>query len=109
MSKITSINKALMNNIRLIRLTSGEEILVHVVSDTESRLFVTDPVLLIPNNKQIGFMPYMSYCDMDSMEIKQDHIMFNLAPTEDLAGQYQEMIKGPNVIQLNESPGKIIT
>jgi hypothetical protein len=43
------------------------------------------------------------------MVIKKEYIMFNLAPTEDLAGQYQEMIKGPNVIQLNESPGKIIT
>lgn len=98
-----------MNNIRLIRLTSGEEILVHVIHDMPMSITVTDPVLLIPDAGKIGFMPYMSYCEIDDMVIKKEYIMFNLAPTEDLAGQYQEMIKGPNVIQLNESPGKIIT
>ena len=30
--------------------------------------------------------------------------MFNLMPTEDLKGQYREMIEGTNKIQLNETP-----
>ena len=93
-----------MNEIKLIRLTSGEEILVYVVNESGLTLTVTNPVLLIPNNKQIGFMPYMSYCEMESMTIKKDHIMFNLMPTEDLKGQYREMIEGTNKIQLNETP-----
>jgi|TARA_R110000803_G_scaffold78187_5_gene143325 hypothetical protein len=93
-----------MNKIKLIRLTSGEEILVYVVNESGLTLTVTNPVLLIPNNKQIGFMPYMSYCEMESMTIKKDHIMFNLMPTEDLKGQYREMIEGTNKIQLNETP-----
>ena len=108
MSNITSINRPNTDNVRLIRLTSGEEILVNVVEYTDMDLIVKDPVLLIPNNGQIGFMPYMSYCEMENMVIKQEHIMFDLSPTEDLAGQYKEMIKGPNVIQLNETAGKII-
>ena len=93
-----------MNKIKLIRLTSGEEILVYVVNESGLTLTVTNPVLLIPNNKQIGFMPYMSYCEMESMTIKKDHIMFNLMPTEDLKGQYREMIEGTNKSQLNETP-----
>ena len=93
-----------MNQIKLIRLTSGEEILVYVVNESGLTLTVTNPVLLIPNNKQIGFMPYMSYCEMDSMVIKKDHIMFNLTPTDDLKGQYTDMIEGTNKIQLNETP-----
>ena len=93
-----------MNKIKLIRLTSGEEILVYVVNESGLTLTVTNPVLLIPNNKQIGFMPYMSYCEIESMTIKKDHIMFNLMPTEDLKGQYREMIEGTNKIQLNETP-----
>ena len=97
-----------MNKIKLIRLTSGEEILVYVINESGLTLTVTNPVLLIPNNKQIGFMPYMSYCEMESMTIKKDHIMFNLMPTEDLKGQYREMIEGTNKIQLNETP-KILT
>jgi hypothetical protein len=97
-----------MNQIKLIRLTSGEEILVHVVNESGLTITVTDPVLLIPNKDQIGFMPYMSYCEIDSLIIKRDHIMFNLEPTEDLKGQYKKMVQGENVIQLNENNRKIL-
>jgi len=93
-----------MNKIKLIRLTSGEEILVHVVNESGLTLTVTDPVLLIPNKDQIGFIPYMSYCELDTMTIKKDHIMFNLMPTDDLKAQYKQMLQGTNKIQLNETP-----
>ena len=97
-----------MNKIKLIRLTSGEEILVYVVNESGLTLTVTNPVLLIPNNKQIGFMPYMSYCEIDDMVIKKEYIMFNLEPTKDLAKQYTDMVQGTNVIQLNENNRKIL-
>ncbi len=93
-----------MNKIKLIRLTSGEEILVCVVNESGLTLTVTDPVLLIPNKDQIGFIPYMSYCELDTMTIKKDHIMFNLMPTDDLKAQYKQMLQGTNRIQLNETP-----
>jgi hypothetical protein len=93
-----------MNKIKLIRLTSGEEILVCVVNESGLTLTVTDPVLLIPNKDQIGFIPYMSYCELDTMTIKKDHIMFNLMPTDDLKAQYKQMLQGTNKIQLNETP-----
>jgi hypothetical protein len=97
-----------MKDIKLVRLTSGEEILVNVVNESGLTLTVTDPVLLIPDAGKIGFMPYMSYCEIDSMVIKKDHIMFKLEPTEDLAKQYTDMVQGPNVIQLNENNRKIL-
>ena len=97
-----------MKNIKLVRLTSGEEILVNVVNESGLTLTVTDPVLLIPDAGKIGFMPYMSYCEIDNMVIKKDHIMFNLEPTEDLKGQYKKMVQGESVIQLNENNRKIL-
>ena len=97
-----------MKDIKLVRLTSGEEILVNVVNESGLTLTVTDPVLLIPDAGKIGFMPYMSYCEIDSMVIKKDHIMFKLEPTEDLAKQYTDMVQGTNVIQLNENNRKIL-
>jgi len=97
-----------MKDIKLIRLTSGEEVLANVVNQSGLTLTVTDPVLLIPDKGKIGFMPYMSYCEIDSLIIKRDHIMFNLEPTEDLKGQYKKMVQGENVIQLNENNRKIL-
>ena len=97
-----------MKNIKLVRLTSGEEILVNVVNESGLTLTVTDPVLLIPDAGKIGFMPYMSYCEIDDMVIKKEYIMFNLEPTKDLAKQYTDMVQGTNVIQLNENNRKIL-
>jgi hypothetical protein len=77
--------------IRLIRLTSGEEILVTILKENEVRKFIKDPVLLIPNEGQIGFMPYMSYCEIDELMIKEEHIMFNVQPTDKLIDNYNKM------------------
>jgi len=85
--------------IRLIRLTSGEEILVTILKENEVRKFVKNPILLIPNREKIGFIPYMSYCEIDELMIKEEHIMFNVKPSDELTEQYKNMIDGPNPIQ----------
>ena len=81
-----------MNEIRLIRLTSGEEILVKILKENDISTTVENPILLIPNKDAIGFMPYMSYCDIDNgLGIRNEDIMFNLKPTEELINNYNKM------------------
>jgi hypothetical protein len=81
-----------MNEIRLIRLTSGEEILVKILKENDISTTVENPILLIPNKEQIGFMPYMSYCDIDNgLGIRNEDIMFNLKPTDELIKNYNKM------------------
>jgi len=77
--------------IRLIRLTSGEEILVTILKENEVRKFIKNPILLIPNEGQIGFIPYMSYCEINELMIKEEHIMFNVQPTDELIDNYNKM------------------
>ena len=77
--------------IRLIRLTSGEEILVTILKENEVRKFIKNPILLIPNEGQIGFIPYMSYCEINELMIKEEHIMFNVKPTNELIDNYNKM------------------
>ena len=72
-----------MNKIRLIRLTSGEEILVTIVNENAKRKFVKSPILLIPDpgaHGKIGFVPYLPYCEIDELMIKEEHIMFVVEP-----------------------------
>ena len=90
-----------MNEIRLIRLTSGEEILVTILKENELRTTVKNPILLIPDRDKIGFISYMSYADIDidGLQIKEEHIVFNLKPTDELIKQYKNMIDGSNKIQ----------
>ena len=82
-----------MDEVRLVRLTTGEEILCEVHENTEYRMTVKDPVLLIPNGEKIGFMPYMPYTEIGifGLEIKQDHVMFNLQPTEEMIDSFNKM------------------
>ena len=82
-----------MNEIRLVRLTTGEELLCEVHDNNEYRVTVKDPVLLIPNADKIGFMPYMPYTEIGifGLEIKQDHVMFNLQPTDEMIDSYNKM------------------
>ena len=99
-----------MEEIKLLRLTSGEEILVTMLNENELRTTVKNPVLLIPNKSQIGFMPYLSYCEIEILEIKEDHIMFNLVPTDELKENYKRMVHGPDKKKIQTpKPLKILT
>ena len=85
-----------MEEIRLIRLTSGEEILATMLKENQARTFVKNPILLIPNRDKIGFMPYMSYAEIEELIIKEEHIMFNVKPTNELTENYKNMVHGPD-------------
>ena len=91
--------------IRLIRLTSGEEILVNIKDINKKITTVTDPVILIPDpgeHGRISFMPYLSYCEMDELVIKEEHIMFICEPEENLQQKYKDMVEGK--IKLHTPP-----
>jgi len=86
-----------MNDYKLIRLTSGEEILVEIKTRGKEITTVKDPVLLIPDpgaQGRITFVPYLSYCEIDELDIKEEHIMFIVEPEEGLKMKYQDMVDG---------------
>jgi|TARA_B100001079_G_scaffold78182_1_gene67225 hypothetical protein len=91
--------------IRLIRLTSGEEILVTIVNENTKRKFVKNPILLIPEpgaHGKIGFVPYLPYCEIDELMIKEEHIMFVAQPEEQLEDNYKSMVDG--IIKIQTPP-----
>lgn len=93
---------------QLIRLTTGEEILCNGVGETDSTITVKDPVQLIPTQDgRITFIPYMGYCDIKELTIKQEHIMFIVEPSEGLTEKYESMVSDQPAIQAPSN--KIIT
>jgi len=79
--------------IQLVRLTTGEEILCKIQNDTTTLITVTDPVQLIPTGEgKISFAPYMSYCAIEKLYIKVEHIMFIVQPEPGLIDKYKSMI-----------------
>ena len=41
-------------------------------------------------------MPYMSYAEIEELIIKEEHIMFNVKPTNELTENYKNMVHGPD-------------
>ena len=91
-----------MNEIKLIRLTSGEEISVSIVKKNKLKTTVKNPILLIPDpgaHGKIGFVPYLPYCEMEELVIKEEHIMFIAQPEAQLEDNYKNMVDGTIKIQ----------
>ena len=76
--------------IKLIRLTTGEEVLCTAKVE-ENGLTISDPALLVPTEKGIGLMDMMPYSKMGEEEtfIENQFIMFVTEPIEGLRKQYQ--------------------
>jgi hypothetical protein len=87
-----------MNEIRLVRLTSGEELLCKKTNESGLTITVTDAVALVPTEERLGFMPYLPYAEIEQLVIKKEHIMFDLIPTKELADKHILMHNNTNIV-----------
>ena len=81
-----------MSNIQIVRLTSGEELIADVTTQTDGYL-LSDIAILIPTQQnQLGLAPFMAYgVPKDGIFFKNEHIMFLMEPVDGLRQQYQTM------------------
>lgn len=80
---------------KLVRLSSGEEIIGNVETKTGS-ITITDGFSLIPAGEgKIGFMPFMAYTEADKgIDISEKFVMFVVEPKEELVQQIKSMQSG---------------
>jgi|TARA_B110000908_G_scaffold17191_1_gene19326 hypothetical protein len=81
-----------MNNIKLIRLVSGEEIIATVDIQGEKVTFNNPIALYAAEEGKMGFMPYMPYTTAKESGVTVDskHILFILEPIGDIVTQYEQ-------------------
>ena len=87
------------DEVRILRLTTGEEIIATVQGSesTSSRGTVytlTDIAILIPTEaNQLGLAPFMAYttASESGIEVGEKDVMFLTEPVDDLRKQYQNM------------------
>jgi hypothetical protein len=74
-----------MKEIKIVRLSSGEELLC--VYDGE---IVYEPVVIIPaGDGKISFYPYMPYADVAELKVSKKSIMFVVDPIPEMAEKYK--------------------
>ena len=90
--------------IKIVRLSSGEEMICKYESDGKTTK-IKNPAILIPmQGGQLGMMGWMPYADYKELELDNRFVMFAIKPKIELLNQYNENLGSGLVI-----PEKVIS
>jgi len=88
-------------NVKLIRLTTREEILAEVLPSTDDVCKVKNPVRVIvmpnkidPKTPNIGFSPWFEFSEDKEFDIDKSHIVAIVNPITEFVNQYSSMFNG---------------
>ena len=83
-----------MSEVKIVRLTSGEELIakIDITGVGGTHITLNKPAILIPTGKdQLAFGQWLPYADIkDGIEIAMEYIVFVVDPMEEMAAQYEE-------------------
>jgi hypothetical protein len=84
------------NEIKIIRLITGEEILVEVTLDTGFKVTVKNPIriVVIPNKQNmkeptVGLAPWTEFSSDTEFTLDKQHILLIMTPIPEFVNQYQ--------------------
>ena len=82
-----------MIDVKLFRITTGEEVVAELVSETTDTVIVRNGLVVLPTNNGVGFAPWATVIDNDNPEIELSwkHIIYRVPVQEDVAKKYNEM------------------
>ena len=91
-----------MSEVKLLKLLSGEELIVEVVSATiENPVRFKNPVRVVvmpnkldPKVPSVGFAPWAEFSDDKEFSIDKSHILCIMAPITEFLQQYKGMFGG---------------
>jgi hypothetical protein len=81
-----------MSEVKIVRLTSGEELIANVEQVDDISYILKKPAILIPTGKdQLAFGQWLPYANIqDGIEILSTYVVFVVDPMEEMAAQYEE-------------------
>ena len=81
-----------MADVYIVRLSTGEELLCTIESDTATHLTIKTPYVILPTAKgNIQFMKYMGYAEYTTLPIKVSNVMWVVKPNDEITKQYDNM------------------
>jgi hypothetical protein len=89
-----------MDNIQIVRLSTGEELMAEVSQEGNTINLKNVGILIPTQQNSLGIAPFMAYSEAkEGFDIQSNFIMFAVPPVQGLLDQYNEMF----------NPSKIIT
>jgi hypothetical protein len=81
-----------MKDVYIVRLSTGEELLCTIESDTDTHLTIKQPYVILPTAEgNIQFMKYMGYAEYTTLPVKVSNVMWVVNPNEEIIKQYNDM------------------
>ena len=90
-----------VENLKIVRLTTGEEILGEILEENVTKVSVKNPVRIVvlpsksdPNNPSVGFAPFMQWSDDKVLTLNANHVILTATPMKEFINQYNSMFGG---------------
>ena len=79
--------------IKLFRLQSGEQVVAEILSETELKTTVKNPIILVPDQEgNVSFMPWCPMAEKDvEVEVYSRSIVYVTTPAAELQKNYEEI------------------
>ncbi len=81
-------------NVKLVRITSGEDLICDLLNETDDSVTFTDAIVAVPaGNGQIGFAPWSPLLSKDVKELTIDKkfVMYVSEPQDQILTEYKSM------------------
>ena len=78
---------------RLVRLSSGEDVICNVIAIEDDYITVTDTIVAVPAGEgQIGFAPWSPLLkENEELNIQMSHVLYISFPNDNIREQYERM------------------
>ena len=86
-------------NVKLFRITTGEEVVAELVSETDTTVTLQNGLVVLPTGQQVGFAPWATVIDKNHPEItvNKTHIVY-IAEVDESIGEKYDQIYGSNLV-----------
>ena len=81
-------------NVKLIRMSSGEDVVANLIEEKEGSLVLEEPIVAVPaGNGQLGFAPWspLLSTSQKELEVSRQFVVYVAEVQEDVVEQYEKM------------------
>ena len=82
-------------NVKLVRMSSGEDLILNLIEEKENYLVVEDAIVAVPTGTgQLGFAPWSPLLDKrhKQIEVSKNFVVYVAEPSEDIVENYEKML-----------------
>ena len=82
-----------MINVKLFRITTGEEVIAELLSENDETITVQNGLVVLPSAQSVGFAPWATVISKENPEItmSKKHVVYIAEVQEDVSKKYNEM------------------